>query len=374
VLSACRRGLLALTVLSALAACRGGARAGNADDAAVPARRVAVAGVTFDQDGLSQPLRLLVPERTRSIAVVAEGAPGALYALARLETADGVDQVRLPDGTDVGAAMRRAYFDERSGEMPGALRQSIRLGLFTQIFPDRPGVELPAGELALRIATTDPTHPVRVEVLLPEDTGDASAVLPINLFMVSRTGDPARTSDPESLPFLARLRSILAGGGVELRVERVMALAGGELSTMTEISRPQEPPDSASSRLALLGGALADGDALNVFIIDSLPFGVGGWTLGTPGPPLPDTYYSGVVAARLDGSDELARVLAHELCHYLGLWHVEHSIRPGATHRDPLDDTEPETGNLMDQAGTGTRLTADQSHVLARHPILRRMD
>lgn len=354
---------LALLVTVALvAACRQG---GPAEPE--PTRRVSLTRITFDPRGVSPPLRVVVPERTRSLTVVVRGAPGALYALAELETADGAAQVGLPAATDLPVAMREAYFRSRSGVMPGRLRQSVRLGLFTAVFPDRPGAALPAGDAVVRIATTDRSHPVDVDLLLPEE--DGGSTLPVNVVLVS-AGSAAAPS-PDALEFAAPLRAILAGGGVDLRIERVLSLRDAGLAAMTELSEPQEPPDGASARLALAGGALVDGDALNLFVIDVLPEGVGGWTLGTPGPPLPDTVYSGVIAARLDGRGRLARVLAHEIGHYLGLWHVEHVARSGALQRDPLDDTSPGAGNLMDEDGAGTALSPDQRFALGRHPLLR---
>jgi hypothetical protein len=353
---------ICLFALVAVAGCRRGA---TDDGPAV--RRVRFEQVGFDIGGRSRLLRVEVPARTRSIAIVVDGEQDTLFALAELRTPDGVDQVALPAGLELGAAMRAAYFDEASGAMPGRRRQAIRLGLFTHIHPDRPGAEPAAGEIGLRIASSEPSRVVDVEVLLPEENG--ASVLPINLVTVS-SGGVAEPPDPDALPFVARLRAVLAGGGVELRVEESLRLADVDLAGLSELSRPQEPPTSDSSRLALLGGAMVDGDALNVFVVDSMPAGVGGWTLGTPGPPRPDTYYSGVLAARLDGGDELARILAHEICHYLGLWHVEHVDEAGRLHVDPLDDTEPQVGNLMDEEGGGTRLTPDQGYVLARHPLL----
>jgi hypothetical protein len=357
-----------LAALAVVAACRQGAPAEPE-----PERRFSFTRITFDPRGVSPPLRVAVPERTRSLTVVVRGAPGALYALAELETADGLAQVGLPAGTDLPAAMREAYFGSRSGVMRGRLRQSVRLGLFTAVFPDRPGAALPAGDVVVRIATTDRSHPVAVDLLLPEE--DGGSTLPVNVVLVSAgsAASPGRAAapSPEALAFAAPLRAILAGGGVDLRIERVLSLSDAGLAAMTELSEPQEPPDGASARLALAGGALVDGDALNLFVIDVLPEGVGGWTLGTPGPPLPDTVYSGVIAARLDGRDRLARVLAHEIGHYLGLWHVEHTARSGALHRDPLDDTRSGAGNLMDEDGAGTALSPDQRFALSRHPLLR---
>lgn len=371
-------GLAALGLVASLAA---GCRDGGPP---APRRRFDFARITFDPRGISPPLRVQVPSRTRSIAVVVRGDPGALYALAALEISAHppleprpFDPVAVADAADLRAEMRRAYFDERSGAMPGRMSQTIRLGLFTAIHPDRPDVLLVESDLVVRVATTVPARPADVTILLPETLPAGPAVLPVVLFMWSppRAGGAAHAvdvrGDAGDLPFVARLRSILAAGGIELRVERVIEMNDPAFARMTELSEPQEPPTSESARLAVSAGARVEGDALNLFIVDALPPGVGGWTLGTPGPPLADTIYSGVVAARLDGGDELARVLAHEIGHYLGLWHVDHVSRSGARTSDPLDDTEPWTDNLMEEHGRGTRLTRDQGEVMRLHPLVR---
>jgi len=351
-------------VLAVLGAACGDDRAEPARDAAPPAREVHLAGIEIGASGLSEPIEFEVPAQTRSLTIVVRGDGETLYALAALTTSDGVERVELPDSVDLPAAMYRAYNVEQVGAMPGAMYQSIRLGLFPHVYPNRPGDPLPAGTMSLRVAADTP-GPVDVDLWLPED--DGADVLHLNVFAVSneRSYD---TSDPSALPFLSELRRVMAAADIRLEVDAVINLPDSGLDRMTEFTEPQEPPSSMSSQLALLAGALVDGDGLNVFVVDAMPSGVGGWSLGTPGPPVPDTYYSGVVLRHIANNAELGRVAAHEIAHYVGLSHVINRGLSGAVYPDPLDDTEPGTGNLMD--GGGTALSPDQSFVLSRSAML----
>jgi hypothetical protein len=361
----CVRARVWVLAAALVAACGDGDGPG-AIDAGEPSRRISLSGIGFDERGISEPVSFAVPPGTRSITVVARGDQDALYALAWLQPPGGSDLVGLPELEDLGEAMRAQYEDEEIGQMPGALHQSIRLGMFTHVHPNRPGPELTSGEAVLRIATSDPAAgPVDLELFMPAD--DGGRTLLVNVFAVSEelTYDPA---DPSALPFLPALEAILAGADLTVRVDQIVNLPGTGLSSMTELSEPQEPPGSMSSQLALLAGAMVDGEALNLFVVDSLPFGVAGWSLGTPGPPMAGTYYSGVIAARRVDGGELGRVLAHEIAHFIGLSHVVNIGVSGARYPDPLDDTEPGTGNLME--GGGTYLTPDQAFVLSRYPLL----
>jgi hypothetical protein len=73
----------------------------------------------------------------------------------------------------------------------------------------------------------------------------------------------------------------------------------------------------------------------------------------------------------------LARLSAHELARYMGLYdNVEIDDMPATTppvlHRDPISDTDTSTDNLMFYSELGgSSLTAGQRDILTRSPVLR---
>lgn len=345
--------LLALMILASGCGDDGSA----APDAGPPAREVVLA-TAVDASGLSPPVAFTIPEGTRSLTIVVEGADEALYALGALTLGDGVELVELPAGAP-GADMRASYQTEQIGQMKGNLYQSIRLGTFTQVYPYRPGQDAVPGVASLRVASDSP-GPVRVTVLMPAD--DGGRTLPINIFLVSDT-----LADPATQPFVAELARVFAQAGITVRVTGVERLTGTQLERITDFTEPQEAPGSQAAMLpALVAGGAFDG--LDVFFVESLPAGVGGLALGTPGPPLRGSYYFGVVVRGGLSAQQAARVVAHEGAHFLALQHLENVGISGAIYPDPLDDTAPGQGNLMEN---GTLLTSDQAFALTRSALLR---
>jgi hypothetical protein len=122
-----------------------------------------------------------------------------------------------------------------------------------------------------------------------------------------------------------------------------------------------------AAMLPALAPAAISAGALDVFVVDSLPFNVAGLSLGTPGPPQRGGYYYGVVLERQTDDALFARVLTHEVCHFLALQHVQNTGISGTVYPDPLDDTTPGASNLMEN---GTVLTADQTFSLTRSALL----
>jgi hypothetical protein len=74
-------------------------------------------------------------------------------------------------------------------------------------------------------------------------------------------------------------------------------------------------------------------------------------------------YYFGVLVRPSALDSQIARVIAHEVCHFLALQHVQNTGVSGQVYPDPLDDTSPGQNNLME---CGTLRTADQTYALTR--------
>jgi hypothetical protein len=314
--------------------------------------------VTVDETGLSEEVAVRIPPSTRSVTVIAEGAPDALYALGAFALGDGVDLVELPAGTP-GPAMQTSYGTEQIGHMPGSLYQSIRLGTYTHVYPYGPDQTVVAGDEGfVRIAATQPGT-VHVTLLMPED--DTAAVLPLNFYVVSDT-----LAEPTNATFDAELRRLFQQVGITIRINGTERIAGTSLERITDFNEPQETPSSQS---AMLPGLVADltTDGLDVFVVEGLPTGVAGLSLGTPGPPVRGSYYFGVVVRGGFAALEEARVTAHEIAHFLALQHVQNRGISGAVYPDPIDDTTPGADNLMDG---GTVLTPGQSFALTRSALL----
>ena len=345
-----------LPLIAALLLCACGSDDDSPADASPLARELDF-DLAVDATGLSEVVTFAVPAATRSITIVAEGDAEALYALGELVSPDGTDLVQLPDGPP-GPAMRASYEDEQIGQMPGALYQTIRLGTFTHVYPYRPGDGAAPGEWSFRVASDTP-GPVRVTVVLPEDNG--ARVLHLNLIVVS---DEIVESDPPT--FLRGVQTVFDQADIAVTFDHVITDPDSDLAAITDFSEPQESPGSMAAMLPALVPSTIAGPALDVFIVESLPLGVGGLSLGTPGPPVRGSYYYGVAILR-DSDGATARVLAHEVSHFLALQHVENRGISGEVYPDPLDDTAAGDGNLMED---GTTITADQAFALQRSALL----
>lgn len=320
------------------------------------------ADVAIGNSGVSDSMAFVVPPRTRSITVTVAGLDDALFGLGELTDAKGVDHVRLPAGIDLETEMRERFFVEWVALMPGDLVQMMRLGSFTSVFPQRPDQAVVDGQWRLRVASGRAGLRAAVHVLLATEEG--ARVVHCNLVPLS---DEAARSPLEVIPEVNR---IFAQAGLEVVVDEVVPLLGTPFDRIEEDLATLPGPQSEPARLATLARGQVATDALNVFIVDAFAHpAFRGFSLGLPGAPELSDYYWGVLV-RADLPVALrARVMAHEVAHFLALQHVENLGTSGRRFPDGLDDTEPGRGNLMD-VGDGTVITPQQVFALSRSALL----
>lgn len=303
-------------------------------------------------------LRYEISPHTRSFTVVLTGAPDALYALASFKIR-GRELVGIPKD-ELVFDMRDSYFDAGSAVPKGGLLQQTRLGTYTFVYPYAPGQPPLDGTVELEIATTHPQAPAWVHALTPKH--DGSRVLHVNLFAVSEA-----TKLEASPAFLAEAQALLGQAGIRIKVDSLHTLRGTGLSCIDTITDPWEGPTGPLARLAALGAAQARNDALNVYIVDKLPRGTDGVSLGAPGPPIPKSAYFGVVLRNDPAS--LGWTFAHEVAHFLGLRHVRTVTPSGRILTDQIDDTNPAGDNLMER---GMKLSPGQIDILLGSALLKR--
>ena len=221
----------------------------------------------------------------------------------------------------------------------------------------------------------------------------SAGTLDLNIFCAA-TGITA-ASAPTSTRLAQALDSfeaIYATRGITLGTIRYYDVAGAGFRT---IDTTDEPTSELAQLFALSAGRTEQ--AINLFLVDDIngmrdgfvTLGIAG---GIPGPPgTHGTIHSGVVvtfpASGVGTPSVLGQIMAHEIGHYLGLFHNSESIRacaagtgPTATLRcapfgggDVLADTAPsDTRNLMYWAAMGgTTFSPGQGYVLLRSAIVR---
>ncbi len=261
-------------------------------------------------------------------------------------------------------------------------RVSLSEAASAAIVPNNPDASLPPGEHVLRVAGMSSqgapkNGAVQVQVyakVLP--SAPTTGRLDLNLHFTGARGWTAATAqdDPEFLAILDEVRGIYGQVGVTLgditwqdvdEKFRVIETLQGPGSDLMEMFR-------ASSANEL--------NAANLFFVDELtsPFGVVlGVAGGVPGPPMMQgTSRSGVavvVNSPPGMADSVATTMAHELGHFLGLFHTSENelfaILTGGPVHDPLPDT-PESDNswLMHNQGVGHKLSEWQGRIIRSNP------
>ena len=305
-------------------------------------------------------IEIEIPPDATSFFLQITGDAEALYALADLVSPSGERLTAFPEDVAVSDYLASNYYEEENGRVPGMVQQTIRLGIFTLMLPNTPDIPYETGRYRFTVGSDMPDHTVSASLLVKRARGNVG-YLPIHLFAVSDTFSyEGETND--TLDFLPDLNEIYTQAGITVHLLSLHDLPDSPYQEITDFVEPQENPETQSARLAASTAGIVTEAGISVYVVESLPSGVGGLSLGTPGTPYNGTYYTGVVVRRLDDSAEMARVVAHEIGHYLGLYHVDDVVV-----EDPIADTEG-FRNLMER---GTELTPGQRFVMQKHPLVR---
>ena len=199
----------------------------------------------------------------------------------------------------------------------------------------------------------------------------ARPILPLHLILTGARGWTASTckSAKDFQEAVSTLETIFSAAGIEARVSSVSDLPtqDGRITTL----------NSGNDLLRLSSMGAAD-SGIKVFILNGEGRGIGGISSGIGGPALSKKYKMGGIAVLTNESEPapmMASSLAHELGHYLGLYHVKED---GTVLQDQIPDTiisDSGPTNLMypqrNNDPTITRFfSKQQAEVMMGHPAV----
>jgi hypothetical protein len=269
------------------------------------------------------------------------------------------------------------------------VRHRPEFGQSVLAMPSTPSTPLQSGVYSLRVrslrqgfddqgrpnpGTATPTMTAVVKL-------DSSVILDLHFYFLNLDDHPCAQSFDGKLDaavaqsagffqatFVTQLRTIFAQGGIAL----------GSM-TYEDLKDHPDLDGLDVANTASLGALGTHATGINVFFVRTLS-PVGLQAIGpNPGPAgLAGTRQSGIVI----GVDTLcyrswttlARITAHELSLYMGLYNnieVDHD-KPDVTHEDWILDSDPSSTNLMFYSELGgTELSEGQRYILSRSPVLR---
>jgi hypothetical protein len=339
--------------------------------------------VVLDDDGESEVFYIELPEGTSSVFVTARSPDldSVFFTLKKVITPPPLSESVVKGAGDATC-------------IPCANRVSAAQKVASFLIPNDPQIEVKGGEWAFKlrqtaiskIAGSPTTYPpvggvCEVVILARTEPVPDTGVLKLHFHFTGVGGLTAEVAPEDEIlqNGIDELAAILATAGIGVEVGGYHDVPGTEEDpTLVDLQSTLGWPNDLSKLLLL--GQDEDVRALNVFLTGTIfqdaDFGGGGVVLGVaagvPGPAfLGPSYRSGVAVTTVwDGvSEYLGNVLAHEVGHYLGLYH---STEGSGTH-DTLEDTaEDDPGNLMFWGYTHDQLALSdgQAWVARSHPLV----
>ena len=288
--------------------------------------------------------------------------------------------IELPDGAIIDFGGRNS-FQGVGAQLYGGMNPTVvpAIPQFT--------ADLQSGVHTYGLATaSDETCFFQVEETAP------GTVIDLNIHLVGVQGVNAASApnDVNMQESLTAFSAIYAAAGLTIGKITYTDITG-TAETRFSVVRSEADLSELVALSKPVGPTVDDALTMNVFFVRSFALGDAiGISLGLPGPAgLHGTAGSGVAFTTeflgqqvqgqngaVNGNDLTAQVLAHEIGHYLGLFHTTEQ----SGQHDPLDDTPecqqislncPDLNNLMFPfAGKDhTIVTQAQSFVLGVHPL-----
>lgn len=339
---------------------------------------------TIPVAGASAALLLPVPESARSATVVFSvddvaqkvGALGVRSPSDQLLYTKPCEPAIVPSpACDAQIALDQYYAQP--------VRHLPELGQSVLQIPSSPGMALEPGAYQLKVGSLRPNG--ASGSALPHVTAtvkmDPAVFLDLHFYFLDLDDHPcepafgngrldatsAQAASFFQTDYLGELRTVFAAGGVALG--------------STTFENVTNHPDLDGLAVEDAGSLLALGAhdvGINVFFVRSLsPVGLQAFG-PNPGPAgLAGTRQSGVVIGVetlcYRSWKQLARMTAHEIARYMGLYHnVELEVAHHPTWRDPISDSDDSSNNLMffSELG-GIEISAGQREILVKSAVLR---
>jgi hypothetical protein len=265
------------------------------------------------------------------------------------------------------------------------VRHRLGFGQSVLAMPSAPTLPVAAGAYlepgAYRMTVSSQRAPLIVGTATPHVTAviklDSSVILDLHFYFLNFDDHPcgdafgnaldariAQTASFFQNDFLQMIRGVFAHGGI---------IALGTMTYEDLRDHPELDALDVANAGALL--SLSQHDiGINVFFVRSVS-PVGLQAIGpSPGPAgISGTRQSGIVIG-LDTLcyrtwSQLARLTAHELARYMGLYD---GVEIDGVHVDPIDPGDASSANLMFYSELGgIDLSAGQRDILTRSPVLR---